>query len=137
MKAPANDQVQTILRRKRINDKVDQAVETGKRHKQPRFDIAVLDKVFRPFCHELDAERYGGGDSEEVLDATCAVVANMVVEFVCNVVPTGDAVQSREAFDTGDRMIGKVAEYLSRGLMINYGQDHLTAPDEHGKVGSQ
>lgn len=134
MKAPANDQVKQILLRKQINDKVDAAIATGKRHSQPRFDIAMLDRVFRPYCHELAAERYGGGDSAEVLDAVCAATANMVVEFIRNVVPTGDAVQTREAFDMGDIMVAKFAEYMSRGIMINYGQDHLTPPAPPAKL---
>ncbi len=128
MKIPANDQVKQILLRKQINDKVDAAVASGKRHNQPRFDIAMLDKVFRPYCHELATERYGDGDSDEVLDAVCASVANMAVEFIRNVVPTGDALQTREAFDMGDTITGKFAEYMSRGIMINYGQDRLTPP---------
>jgi hypothetical protein len=133
MKSPNKDQIQQILERKKVNDKIDLTVATAKKHNQPRFDIKMLDEVFRPYCHALEYEQTHGGDSTDILDSVASIMANMGTEFIARIVERDDP---HTAFDFAQLITNKVAEYMSRGVMLNYGQDPLSPSAKSGMVGS-
>jgi hypothetical protein len=132
LKTPTKDEIQQIMDRKKVNDKIDLTVATAKKHGQPRFDVKVLDEVFRPYCHALEYEQTHGGDSDDVLDAVASLIANMATEFITRVVTRDDP---QQAFSLAQTTTNKMAEYLSRGVMLNYGQDPLSPDAKSGNMG--
>lgn len=129
MKTPSKDEVAAIVLRKRINDKIDQAIATGKRHRQSEFEIDLLDKVFRPFCHLLHAEKDNPvADSNEVRDSVAAFAANLLIEMLVNIAERDDG---DEAINQGNIMLRQLVEHFNSGVMVNYG---LTSQPVHAKV---
>jgi hypothetical protein len=129
MKAPAKDDVQKILLRKKANDKIDEAVNTGKKHGADPFEVVLLDKVMRPYALALIDERFRpDADAVSARDAVCSFAANFLSEFLIQIAERDDL---DEAVTQANNMMTTFSEHFGFCMQVNYG---LTGAVARGSV---
>lgn len=113
----------------RANDRIDEAVKTGKKHGSHPFEIDLLDKVMRPFSLALIRERYRpDSDPNETREIVAQFAANFVSEMINNIAEKDDP---EEAVKQARIMLTMFADDLAMCLQVNYG---LTPDQARGRV---
>lgn len=125
MKTPVKNDVEKILLRKKANDKIDEAINTGKKHNTDPFEIVLLDKVMRPYALALIDERFRpDADAVAAREAVCAFAANLLSEFLIQIAERDDI---EEAVTQANNMMAAFSEHFGFCMQVNYGLTHAVA----------
>lgn len=129
MKSPDPHLVEKVRLRTRANQRIDEAVKTGKKHDAAWLETELLDKVMRPFSILLIEERYReGSDPNEMHEIVAQYAANMVTEAILQIAERDDP---EKAVHWARVMLTNFADDLAMCLQVNYG---LTPAAARGMV---
>lgn len=127
MKNPELRLVEKTNARMRCNRRIDEAIQTGKKHGGTKFEIALLDTVMRPYVLALVDERFRlNPDPNDARETVSNFAANIVSEFIVNIAERDDPA---EAIKQSRIMIGQLMDALATCLQVNYGLTEQQARD--------